>query len=98
MYTEPPQWRRIGVNGALFAQSEGGNVGGSEDRLIAAFLLVSENAIHLRSPSVAKQNMMLQLRPRNACRKADSWRLRARRHHHSSPLRGDLTGLPSPYI
>jgi hypothetical protein len=29
-YTEPPQWRRIGVNGALFAQSEGGNVGGSE--------------------------------------------------------------------
>jgi hypothetical protein len=30
-------------------------------------LLVSENAILLRSQSVAKQNMMLQLRPRNAC-------------------------------
>jgi tripartite-type tricarboxylate transporter receptor subunit TctC len=38
----------------LFAQSEGGNVSGSEDRLIAASLLsllVSENAIHLRSQS-----------------------------------------------
>src|SRR5262245_65711117 len=31
MYTAPPQWRRIGANGALFAQSRGGNADGSGD-------------------------------------------------------------------
>jgi len=67
MYTEPPQWRRIGVNGALFAQSEGGNVGGSEDQLNAASLSVPENALPLRSRTPAKQQMMLEFRPRNAC-------------------------------
>jgi len=66
-YTEPPQWRRIGVNGALFAQSEGGNVGGSEGRLIAASLSAPENALPLRSRPSAKQKMMLEFRPRNAC-------------------------------
>src|SRR5262245_6838483 len=35
LYTEPPQWRRIGANGALFAQSGGGNVNGSKDQSIA---------------------------------------------------------------
>src|SRR6516225_4990905 len=66
-YTEPPQWRRIGVNGALFAQSEGGNVGGSEGRVISASLSVPENALPLRSRPPAKQKMMLEFRPRHAC-------------------------------
>src|SRR5262249_56608126 len=66
-HAKPPQWRRIGVNGALFAQSEGGNVGGSEGRLIAASLSAPENALPLRSRPSAKQKMMLEFRPRNAC-------------------------------
>src|SRR6266702_6997496 len=35
LYTEPPRWRCIGANGALFAQSGGGNVNGSKDQSIA---------------------------------------------------------------
>jgi hypothetical protein len=51
----------------LFAQSEGGNVGGSEGRAIAASLSVPENALPLRSRPPAKQKVMLEFRPRNAC-------------------------------
>src|SRR5262249_37078546 len=71
-YTEPPQRRHIDANGALFAQSGGGNVNGSTDRFIATSLSGSENALPLRSRSPAKQNVMLEFRPRNACYKADS--------------------------
>src|SRR5262245_48371046 len=35
LHSAPPQWRRIGANGALFAQSGGANVNGSKDQGIA---------------------------------------------------------------
>jgi hypothetical protein len=79
----------------LFAQSEGGNVGGSEGRVIAASLSVPENALPLRSRPPAKQTMMLEFRPRNACEILQFFFASPSAHHKKCPGSGAAPGASS---
>jgi hypothetical protein len=72
----------------LFAQSEGGNVGGSEGRLIAASLSAPENAPLL-------QKMMLEFRPRNACEILRFFSASPSAQHKKCPGSGAAAGASS---
>jgi hypothetical protein len=79
----------------LFAQSEGGNVGGSEGRLIAASLSAPENALPVRSRPSAKKKMMLDFRPRDACEILQFFCASPSAQHKKCPGSGAAAGASS---